>query len=206
VATAHDVEGDRGRRAREETTALGLRVSPGAEALWRLAEAVDLGRRGDAAAAGAAAAQAENSIASVPDFAGWWHLGTRLVAEDALDRGWGRPAHWTSEAGEWFAARGLDAVAVACRGLATKAGVKTRRRGRGTSSVPPHLDRLGVTSREMDVLTLVAQGLTNPQIAQRLYLSPATVKTYVEQLLAKTGAPNRTRLAVALTPPLTPPP
>jgi DNA-binding CsgD family transcriptional regulator len=65
--------------------------------------------------------------------------------------------------------------------------------------VPAHLDRLGVTSREVDVLRLVADGLSNAQIAQRLYLSPATVKGYVEQLLAKTGSANRTQLATRLT-------
>jgi len=47
---------------------------------------------------------------------------------------------------------------------------------------------LGVTSREMDVLTLVAQGMTNAQIAARLFLSTRTVDHHVANLLAKTGA------------------
>jgi len=57
-----------------------------------------------------------------------------------------------------------------------------------------------VTSREVDVLRLVAEGLTNPDIAAGLYLSPRTVKGYVEQLLAKTGSGNRTQLAKHLEP------
>ena len=64
-----------------------------------------------------------------------------------------------------------------------------------TPPSPPDLDRLGVISREVDVLRLVAAGCTNAEIAQRLYLSPRTVKGYVEQLLAKTAAANRTQLA-----------
>ena len=201
LATVADVEGDGGRRAREETTALGLRVAPGIDALWHLAHAVDLGRRGDVSGADDAAAAAERALAALPGFAGWRHLGTRLVADDAIRHHWGRPAVWAGDAADWFAAHDLPVIAGACRGLAARAGVKRRRRGRGSATVPAHLDRLGVTSREMDVLLLLAEGLTNPQIAERLYLSPATVKTYVEQLLAKTGAPNRTRLASTLPPP-----
>ena len=51
----------------------------------------------------------------------------------------------------------------------------------------PSLRRLGVTSREMDVMRLVASGLSNADIAQRLYLSPRTVETHVSSLLARTG-------------------
>jgi DNA-binding NarL/FixJ family response regulator len=54
---------------------------------------------------------------------------------------------------------------------------------------------MGVTSREVDVLRLLAEGLTNRVIAERLYVSPRTVKGHIESLLAKTGASNRTQLA-----------
>jgi len=43
----------------------------------------------------------------------------------------------------------------------------------------------------MDVLTLVAQGMTNAQIAARLFLSTRTVDHHVANLLAKTGAGGR---------------
>ena len=56
-----------------------------------------------------------------------------------------------------------------------------------TPDVPSALRGLGVTSREMDVLRLVAGGLSNGDIAQRLYLSPRTVETHVSSLLARTG-------------------
>ena len=55
--------------------------------------------------------------------------------------------------------------------------------------VPPRLRARGITAREAEVLGLVAEGLTNAQVAERLFLSPRTVDTHVASLLAKTGAP-----------------
>jgi branched-chain amino acid transport system substrate-binding protein len=53
----------------------------------------------------------------------------------------------------------------------------------------------GITSRQLDVLTLVAAGLTNQEIAARLCTSVRTVGTHVEHLLEKTGRPKRAALA-----------
>ena len=49
----------------------------------------------------------------------------------------------------------------------------------------------GLTSREGEVLDLVARGLTNPQIADTLYLSAHTVKTHINRIFAKTGSRTR---------------
>jgi DNA-binding NarL/FixJ family response regulator len=49
----------------------------------------------------------------------------------------------------------------------------------------------GLTAREAEVLTLLASGLSNTEIAQRLYLSHATVKTHINRIFAKTGARDR---------------
>jgi DNA-binding NarL/FixJ family response regulator len=49
----------------------------------------------------------------------------------------------------------------------------------------------GLTAREAEVLTLLASGLSNTDIAQRLYLSNATVKTHINRIFAKTGARDR---------------
>ncbi len=53
-----------------------------------------------------------------------------------------------------------------------------------------------LTSREREVLTLVARGWSNAEIAERLYLSPATAKTHVGRLLMKLQARDRTQLVV----------
>jgi predicted ATPase/DNA-binding CsgD family transcriptional regulator len=54
---------------------------------------------------------------------------------------------------------------------------------------------LGVSRRELDVVLLVAEGLSNKEIAGRLHLSVRTVETHVRHVLTKTGLVNRTQLA-----------
>jgi len=49
------------------------------------------------------------------------------------------------------------------------------------------------------VIDLVADGLTNPEIAERLLMARGTVKTHLEHVYAKTGLRNRTELAAAAT-------
>lgn len=52
-----------------------------------------------------------------------------------------------------------------------------------------------LTSQELSVLTLVAQGLTNRQIAVKLYLGEGTVRNYVSSILGKIGVSNRAEAA-----------
>lgn len=49
----------------------------------------------------------------------------------------------------------------------------------------------GLTQREAEILVLIAQGLTNPEIAARLFLSNHTVKTHISRIFAKTGSRDR---------------
>ncbi len=49
----------------------------------------------------------------------------------------------------------------------------------------------GLTQREVEILGLIAQGLTNPEIAGRLFLSNHTVKTHINRIFAKTGSRDR---------------
>jgi DNA-binding NarL/FixJ family response regulator len=59
---------------------------------------------------------------------------------------------------------------------------------------PPALDAL--TEREREVMALVAEGLTNQEIAERLVVSPLTVKTHVSHAMVKLGARDRIQLVV----------
>lgn len=53
-----------------------------------------------------------------------------------------------------------------------------------------------LTARETEVVALVAEGLTNGEIARRLHLSTRTVQSHVKAALKKTGSANRVQLAV----------
>jgi DNA-binding NarL/FixJ family response regulator len=53
-----------------------------------------------------------------------------------------------------------------------------------------------LTEREKEILRLIAEGLTNRQIGQRLFIAEKTVKNYVSSLLAKLGLERRTQAAV----------
>ncbi len=54
----------------------------------------------------------------------------------------------------------------------------------------------GLTDRERQIAVAIGQGLTNAEIAGRLYLSVATVKSHVTHLLTKLGADNRVQIAI----------
>jgi len=93
----------------------------------------------------------------------------------------------------------LAAIRVVAAGDALLAPSVTRRliaefarRPDPTQVAPAALQAL--TDREREVLGLVAQGLSNAEIAERLVVSPATSKTYVSRLLAKLGARDRAQL------------
>ncbi|WP_327709014.1 response regulator transcription factor [Streptomyces sp. NBC_00464] len=94
----------------------------------------------------------------------------------------------------------LAAVRVVAAGDALIAPGVTRRLikdfvGRPASS-PPQRPLTAITDREREVLVLVGSGLSNAEIAERLFISVATAKTYLTRLLAKLDARDRVQLVI----------
>lgn len=159
----------------------------------KFAEAITLGRRGDHKGARSAFTAADNTLREPVDSA-WSRLqARRLVASAALADGWGDPARWAAEDLPDIENRGLERWAAALRDTIRRSGGVVPRRG-ATAHLPPQLRAIGVTSREAEVLVLVAQGHSNREIGERLFLSPRTVEKHVERLLMKTGVPRRAAL------------
>ena len=96
----------------------------------------------------------------------------------------------------------IAAVRVVASGEAVVAPTVTRRLierfvGEGLNADRPTLAVLDVlTGREREVLTLIARGLANAEIAQRLFLSEGTVKTHVSRILAKLGLRDRLQAVI----------
>jgi DNA-binding NarL/FixJ family response regulator len=64
-------------------------------------------------------------------------------------------------------------------------------RAASPASTAIRLEAHGVTAREREIASLVARGLTNPEIAARLVLSPYTVQDHIKSLFEKTGVSSR---------------
>ena len=98
----------------------------------------------------------------------------------------------------------LNAVRVVAAGDALLAPSVTRRLigefarlpASSSNGTQPGERLAGLTEREVEVLTLVARGMSNAEIAEHLVISPATAKTHVGHLLAKLGARDRVQLVI----------
>jgi DNA-binding NarL/FixJ family response regulator len=56
---------------------------------------------------------------------------------------------------------------------------------------PPGKPPDGLTQREAEILSMIARGMTNPDIAAELYVSAQTIKSHINRIFAKTGSANR---------------
>ena len=120
----------------------------------------------------------------------------RLVAEAAIRDGWGTPGTLLQTAESIFTRLRLGRASAACRALLKSTGHAAPRRRAGEAELPASLIAAGVTVREAEVLDLLADRLSNREIADRLFLSPRTVEKHVAALLAKLGGHDRTGLAL----------
>ena len=94
------------------------------------------------------------------------------------------------------AGEALLAPAVTRRLISEFARIRPGARAAGPASVAPAAFA-ALTPRETEVLRLVAEGLSNPEIAARLVVTEETVKTHVSRILAKLGLRDRTQAVVA---------
>jgi DNA-binding CsgD family transcriptional regulator len=185
---------DHGAAARAElASASHLRSWPFYITALELIEAVALGRAGrvDEATRRYTAAATDLNPGLDEGSVQYFHV---LAAEAAIRDAWGDPVRLLRGAEAFFADRRYDAVVRRCRQLLAAAGAPVPRRRQGGTLVPRRLRALGVTSREVEVLELVADGLTNREVAARLYLSPKTVDRHVSSLFDRTGRRSRAEL------------
>jgi DNA-binding NarL/FixJ family response regulator len=87
------------------------------------------------------------------------------------------------------AAGGLAVMGPQAQAALLAAATPSRPEAAATEPAAPPPD--GLTQREAEILGLIAGGLTNPEIAARLFLSNHTIKTHISRIFAKTGSRDR---------------
>ncbi|MEV0335658.1 AAA family ATPase [Nocardia sp. NPDC050717] len=152
---------------------------------------------------------ADRYVAELDSVLGLPSADTHFERALAMDRRMGALTHQAETLAAWYRhrARRSDAgPGPAAIDLATEARALARRIGhrrilRELEADPaPRVERAclpnGLTEREVEVLRLVADGLSNREIGERLFISANTAANHVRSILIKTAAPNRTRAAI----------
>jgi DNA-binding CsgD family transcriptional regulator len=173
------------RRIAAESAALDVAQMPGHPPAVELVAAM-AARDGDRAAAAAAAFSLRGNV--VGELSGWEEAAVAAAARGRTEQARTCAARCTELAGA------LGAVTVARRVAARLRDHDVRlrapvRAGRPTSGWG------SLTPTELTVADLVGQGLTSPQIAAQLYLSPRTVQTHISHSLRKLDLRTRSELA-----------
>ena len=184
--------GEAGLAEIDAASADAVRAARWPELWFGAAKAVARGADGDAAGASAALSAALEAGDRYPVFSA---LTMRLVAEAATRDGWGTPSMLLRTADSTFTRLRLGRASAACRALLKATGYTAPRRRSADAALPAPLIAAGVTAREAEVLDLLADRLSNREIAGLLFLSPRTVEKHVAALLAKLGGDDRNGLA-----------
>lgn len=138
------------------------------------------------------AAGVDAAIAAAPGPMPFAIASMRIISATVLG-GEGR-VRWLREAVDIYETSGATAYRERARRLLRDAGGPVPRRRHAAGTVPAELASSGVTAREAEVLRLLGEGLSNADIAARLFLSVRTVETHVSSLLAKLQARSRGQL------------
>jgi DNA-binding CsgD family transcriptional regulator len=120
-----------------------------------------------------------------------------LGACDRAREEMGRPRDASSR--EALGAEAYDAAWAEGRALGLREAVEYARRARGRRGRPSS-GWASLTPTEQNVVRLAAEGLSNPDIGARLFMSRSTVKTHLSHVYAKLGVTNRTELATMAGP------
>lgn len=105
-----------------------------------------------------------------------------------------RAESWLREALSIFEHADIESDAARVRRMLRSMGASVPRRRRAAPDLPETLRDNGITRREAEVLALVGQGLSNAEIAQRLFLSVRTVESHVSSLMLKLDRSSRAGL------------
>jgi ATP/maltotriose-dependent transcriptional regulator MalT len=119
------------------------------------------------------------------------HDGARQAAEDAVDLFTVSSAPYEAAEARMALAAALEALGRADRAAAEARAGREAFALLGTAAVGDPVASETLSAREIDILRLVAQGSSNTQIADRLFLSPHTVHRHVANIRTKLGVPSR---------------
>ena len=125
-----------------------------------------------------------------------------VAARERTDRGWATSvaeAHWHAAAAEHSSdADAFAAGVVSAEGLTLDDAITQALRSRG-ARLRPDSGWPSLTPTELEVVKLIGDGLSNPEIAERLFMSRSTVKTHLNHVFTKLDVTTRAELAAAYT-------